>query len=71
MSDSIILFGKYVGLTYEELIAKDLNYCKFLLSFKYTNSKNEDLIKYLKEREDIIDKKILDHRLSQTTKLFG
>jgi hypothetical protein len=71
MSDNVILFGKYIGLTYEELVEKDLNYCKFLLSFKYTNSKNEDLIKYLKEREDIINKKILNRRLEQTTKLFG
>jgi hypothetical protein len=71
MSDNVILFGKYIGLTYEELVEKDLNYCKFLLSFKYTNSKNEDLIKYLKEREDIVNKKILNRRLEQTTKLFG
>lgn len=71
MENQVILFGKYQGISFQELIEKDLNYCKFLLTFKYTNSKNEDLIKYLREREDIINKEILKKKLEQVQKTFG
>lgn len=71
MENQVILFGKYQGISFQELIEKDLNYCKFLLSFKYTNAKNEDLIKYLREREDIINKEILKKKIEQVQKTFG
>lgn len=46
--DTTIMFGKYLGLTYKELLHKDINYCLWLDSLRFTNNTNKNIIAYLK-----------------------
>lgn len=48
VDNTIIMFGKYLGLTYQDLLLKDINYCRWLFNLKFTNDANEDLINWLK-----------------------
>lgn len=47
MSDNkIILFGKYQGLTYKQVLIKDINYCKFIHQCP-SNDKTAEFKEYL------------------------
>ena len=48
MSDTKINFGKYNGLTFDQLLNKDVNYCVWLTTLRYTNEMNKDIIEWLK-----------------------
>lgn len=44
----VINFGKHNGLTYQQLLDKDINYCLWLASLRYTNDFNKPVIDWLK-----------------------
>jgi hypothetical protein len=46
-SDQVVLFGKYSGLTFEQVLEKDINYCTFIDNCP-ANKKTEDFKEYLK-----------------------
>lgn len=46
-SDQVVLFGKYSGLTFEQVLEKDINYCTFIDNCP-PNKKTEDFKEYLK-----------------------
>ena len=43
---TLITFGKYAGITYQELLKKDINYCKFIDSCP-VNDKTKDFKEFL------------------------
>lgn len=46
--DNKITFGKYMGLTFGDLLKQDINYCTWLVSLKHQNQYNKELIHFLK-----------------------
>ena len=69
MTDQLILFGKYHGLTYQQLIDKDINYCKFIARCP-ANQKTEDFKHFLdKNLETILKKKDHDDLMKKLAQL--
>jgi len=65
MDDQIITFGKYQGLTFEQLIEHDINYALWLTTLQTTNQRNEDLVNYLKQKKRSIIEKINERSLKK------
>lgn len=45
---TVLLQGKYVGLTYEDVLEKDIHYCKFINEMKFTSIGMKDFQLWLR-----------------------
>lgn len=47
MSSTILLKGKYSGSSFQDIIDKDLNYCKFIESLKFASKEFKEFQDWL------------------------
>jgi Trm5-related predicted tRNA methylase len=70
-STTVLLKGKYIGLTYKEILDKDINYCLFILSLRFVSNElkefkewlslniEEAKVAHLKRKADAMAKQLL------------
>ena len=49
---AVILKGKYLGSTFQEVLDKDLNYCRFILALKFPSVEMKEFQDFLKDNID-------------------
>lgn len=67
-STTILLKGKYLGSTFQDILEKDLNYCKFIVSLKFPSKDIKEFQDWLKVNIDEAIAKYVEHELAKMAK---
>lgn len=66
--DTVMLRGKYLGFTFEEVMERDLPYCEFIYSLKFVKEDFKDFQNWLKIHIKDARKKKLDGTMERIQK---
>lgn len=67
-STTILLKGKYLGSTFQDVLLKDLNYCKFIISLKFPSVDMKEFQDWLKVNIDEAIAKHIERELAKMAK---
>lgn len=63
----ILLVGKYAGFSFSEILKKDLPYCQFMKSLKFTKPSYQQFIEFLNQN---LDTAIEEKKLESIAKIM-